>query len=103
LKKTSDRSNYKKQAHYPASIAKYEFKSQWTTDSIFDQIAHEHALQQIGNLTGTQLARDSTFAIVYIGGQTQQQCDLAISKFDILLKYHVSVSSVFNMQRTNVL
>jgi hypothetical protein len=74
-------------------LVPYEFKSSWqchTKDLIMEKIIPWDAQKNIMFLTGTKLLLDLNRQIIHVTASSQEACDLATHKLDILRKYHVS-------------
>jgi hypothetical protein len=71
-----------------------DYKSVWqchTQDFSMDKIVPKHVQQAIEIITFTKLVEDLNGQAIHVHAQSQEDCDKAINKLDVLRKYHVSV------------
>jgi hypothetical protein len=55
-----------------------------------DKIASDEDIKELEALTGCRLVKVLNEHNIYIGGDSEKNCDLALGKLDILRKYQVS-------------
>ena len=93
--------NFEQINRFPEEFMSFTSKATWPQiedPKIFlslnlDSIALDKTIKQLEALTGCRLAKSLKEPKIYIGGQSEKKCTLAISKLDILHKYQVSTGT----------
>jgi hypothetical protein len=70
-----------------------DFKALWrchTPGLSMDAIIPKHVQLEIEAITCTRLLEDLNKQVIQVHAQSQEDCDKAIRKLDVLRKYHVS-------------